>query len=202
MDLSEDKNHKRINPETFTGSEEQVKEIKDEAAEMRKSAININHDNPTIEERVVDKKRDAVLNLIGDVQTQRQDIDKLTQQFGLITQDIHNIANAIQQQNQIINTLSKGGAPQADSKNQLSDLLNSDLGIKLMDKLLPTNAPVETPLISQEDIKKEMVSSYLDNLNTGKAINNFVKDALKKKVVKTVVTDTMQSLGSAEHEPA
>ena len=110
------------------------------------------------------------------------------------------MATVIDNQTKVLNSISQGA--QTSTKNQFSELLNSDLGSKLIDKLLPSDKTSETPLISQEDIKNEMVTSFMDNLNTGKAINNFVKDALKKKVTRTVVNDTLSELGKTEHGPA
>ena len=195
MDLSEN-NGKRID-ETFNS--ENVEKIKEKAKE-EKGTMPKQVSGAEIPERVQEKKRDAVLNLINDVTAQREDIDKLNTSVRYIADKLTEMATVIDNQTKVLNQISQGA--QTSTKNQFSELLNSDLGSKLIDKLLPSDKTSETPLISQEDIKNEMVTSFMDNLNTGKAINNFVKDALKKKVTRTVVNDTLSELGKTEHGPA
>ena len=195
MDLSEN-NGKRID-ETFNS--ENVEKIKEKAKD-EKGTMPKQVSGAEIPERVQEKKREAVLNLVQDVTAQREDIDKLNTSVRYIADKLTEMATVIDNQTKVLNTISQGA--QTSTKNQFSELLNSDLGSKLIDKLLPSDKTSETPLISQEDIKNEMVTSFMDNLNTGKAINNFVKDALKKKVTRTVVNDTLSELGKTEHGPA
>lgn len=195
MDLSEN-NGKRID-EKFNS--ENVEKIKKEAEE-KKGPLPRQVSGAEIPERVQEKKREAVLNLVQDVTAQREDIDKLNTSVRYIADKLTEMATVIDNQTKVLNQISQGA--QTSTKNQFSELLNSDLGSKLIDKLLPSDKTSETPLISQEDIKNEMVTSFMDNLNTGKAINNFVKDALKKKVTRTVVNDTLSELGKTEHGPA
>lgn len=195
MDLSEN-NGKRID-ETFNS--ENVEKIKEKAKE-EKGTMPKQVSGAEIPERVQEKKREAVLNLVQDVTAQREDIDKLNTSVRYIADKLTEMATVIDNQTKVLNSISQGA--QTSTKNQFSELLNSDLGSKLIDKLLPSDKTSETPLISQEDIKNEMVTSFMDNLNTGKAINNFVKDALKKKVTRTVVNDTLSELGKTEHGPA
>jgi len=195
LDLSEN-NGKRID-ETFNS--ENVEKIKEKAKE-EKGTMPKQVSGAEIPERVQEKKREAVLNLVQDVTAQREDIDKLNTSVRYIADKLTEMATVIDNQTKVLNSISQGA--QTSTKNQFSELLNSDLGSKLIDKLLPSDKTSETPLISQEDIKNEMVTSFMDNLNTGKAINNFVKDALKKKVTRTVVNDTLSELGKTEHGPA
>ena len=196
MDLSEN-NGKRID-ETFNS--ENVEKIKEKAKE-EKGTMPKQVSGAEIPERVQEKKREAVLNLVQDVTAQREDIDKLNTSVRYIADKLTEMATVIDNQTKVLNQISQGA--QTSTKNQFSELLNSDLGSKLIDKLLPSDKTSETPLISQEDIKNEMVTSFMDNLNTGKAINNFVKDALKKKVTRTVVNDTLSELGKTDiHGPA
>jgi len=189
-------NGKRID-ETFNS--ENVEKIKEKAKE-EKGTMPKQVSGAEIPERVQEKKREAVLNLVQDVTAQREDIDKLNTSVRYIADKLTEMATVIDNQTKVLNSISQGA--QTSTKNQFSELLNSDLGSKLIDKLLPSDKTSETPLISQEDIKNEMVTSFMDNLNTGKAINNFVKDALKKKVTRTVVNDTLSELGKTEHGPA
>ena len=82
----------------------------------------------------------------------------------------------------VLNQLSKGGnIPQEGIKGQLSDLLDSKVGEKLIDRIFPDHS-AQAPLIDQDMINKEMVSGFMDNLETGKAITNFIKTSLKKNV--------------------
>lgn len=151
------------------------------------------------------EKESAVMRLIQDVKTSREDIDRLNESVTYIAEKLPLFSDAIDKLSQSVNQLlqNNGQAPQGQTQNMLGELLQSDLGSKLLDRLLPNEQQGEPPLISQADIKNEMLSSYMDNLNTGKAINNFVKDALKKKVTREVVNSTLSELGKPDiHGPA
>jgi len=165
--------------------------------------LNLQHENPTIEERTADKKRDAVLNLIEDVTTQRQDIDKLNQSMSYIADKITQIAQVIDNQNKVLNQLSGGQAIPTTGNNvkgQLSDLINSPLGEKLMNKLMP-DTTAAAPLIDQQMINDKMKASFLSNLETGESINEFIKNAMKKSVTKTIINTSLKDIGQAGASP-
>jgi len=73
----------------------------------------------------------------------------------------------------------------------------------LLDKLFPKgNSPA---LIDNETIVKEMKDTFFDNLDTGKSINRFIKDSLKKRVTKDIINTSLADIGKANeitHEPA
>jgi len=77
----------------------------------------------------------------------------------------------------------------------------SDVAEKLMGTWKAYKGDGTPSLIDQDVINREMQAAFFDNLNTGKSINNFVKDALKKKATKEVLKGTMEALGQDEHAP-
>ena len=45
-----------------------------------------------------------------------------------------------------------------------------------------------------------MVETFMDNLETGESINNFIKDSLKKSVTKNVINSSLKEIGSTANE--
>jgi len=153
-----------------------------------------------------DKKKSIAEGIIADLGNQRQDIDSIKQALTMI-------ANQINEQTQIINGLAQGtqvqtaqppqgAAPQLnmESLSALGDLLEKGIGAY---KQLKGGPPSETPLISESFIKERMVKSFMDDLDTGTSITNFIKDSLKKKVTKEVINTTFRDMGNNEpsHAP-
>ena len=192
MDLSENSDH--------THSKSQTNPTEKESSKEEKITTPV-----YLADNRINEKRSAVENLIQDVKTQRGDIDRLNQSVTYMADKLTQIAQIMDNQTKVLNTLSSGGGEvqgvQDDKMAQLEHigtLAEKVVGIWRSTK----DPPAATALISQESIQAEMVSSYMDNLNTGKAINNFVKDALKKKVTREVVNSTLSELGKAEHGPS
>ena len=111
MDLSEN-NGKRID-ETFNS--ENVEKIKEKAKE-EKGTMPKQVSGAEIPERVQEKKRDAVLNLINDVTAQREDIDKLNTSVRSIADKLTEMATVIDNQTKVLNSISQGA--QTSTKNQ------------------------------------------------------------------------------------
>ncbi|MEE9215751.1 MAG: hypothetical protein V3U54_13430 [Thermodesulfobacteriota bacterium] len=153
-----------------------------------------------------ERKRSMAEGIISDLANQRADIDSLQQVIKVVSEQQNQLAVVVNQLTQAINNLAPGNAqnPQSTEKGLNMDNLAalSDVAEKLMGawkSYKGDNAPVA--LIDQETINREMQSAFFDNLNTGKSINNFVKDALKKKATKEILKSTMETLGQDEHAP-
>jgi len=161
------------------------------------------------EEEEKENKRNAVLNLVNDVNAQREDIDKLNQSMAYVAQSVNDIKAVMNQQTEVLNKLSN--APQAlgpgvDPKAMLGDILNSPLGEKLINKLLPEERTAAPPIIDNALIQDKMKQTFFDNLETGESINNFIKNSLKKSVTKSVINTSLKDIGNQNqnvgHGPA
>ena len=162
------------------------------------------------EEEEKENKRNAVLNLVNDVNSQREDIDKLNQSMSYVAQSVNEIKAVMNQQTEVLNRLSNApqaaGAPGVDPKAMLGDILNSPLGEKLINKLLPDENRGPAPIIDNSLIQDKMKQTFFDNLETGESINNFIKNSLKKSVTKSVINTSLKDIGQsnnthAEHGP-
>lgn len=151
----------------------------------------------------VERKRQAVLNLVNDVKSQREDIDKINSAMNAIVEKLQQFGTVIDAQTKAINTLGQGGT-HSQGMGGLTELLQSPLGEKLMDKLLPSENNAPAPLIDQNMINEKMKQSFLDNLATGESITNFIKDSLKKNVTKKIINSSLAEIGKQgeEHGPA
>jgi len=152
------------------------------------------------------KKRSLAEGIISDLANQRQEIDVIKQAMQVIVTQLSENTKMVEQQTLILNQLATGGKITTEEVKQGLNLesLNalSDVAEKLMSVWKNYKGGDKMPaLIDQDTINKEMQSAFFDNLNTGKSINNFVKDALKKKATKEILSDTMQHLGHDEHAP-
>lgn len=153
------------------------------------------------------KKRSLAEGIISDLANQRSEIDIIKQAVQVLVNQQVEFGSMLNQQTQILNQLAQG-KPVTNSEtpqqglNMESLSAISDVAEKLMNVWKSYKGGDKMPaLIDQETINKEMQSAFFDNLNTGKSINNFVKDALKKKATKEILSDTMQHLGQDDHSP-
>jgi len=128
------------------------------------------------------KKRSLAEGIISDLANQRQEIDAIKQTLQILANQQIEVNKMINNQTQILNQLSQGvavtgtEAKQGLNMDSLSAL--SDVAEKLMGVWKSYKGGDKMPaLIDQDTINKEMTSAFFDNLNTGKSINNFVKDA-------------------------
>lgn len=160
---------------------------------------------PLNELEETEKKRQAVLSLVTDVKRQGEDIDRLNQSMTWAAEQIQKIALAVNQQTEVLNKISNQGIPQGgnDVKSSIAELLNSPLGERLMDKLLPNESNVPAPLIDQNTINQKMTKAFMDDLETGESIRSFISDSLKKKATKEIVNKSLGNIGREDiHGPA
>jgi len=142
-------------------------------------------DISTPEEDSIKQKQGAVLNLVQDVQTQREDIDKINANINYLAEKLQEVLNAIQNPKQTGDKQTSG----------LIDLANTPLGEKLLDRLLPAEN-VSSALIDNKTIEERMKKTFFDNLDTGESINDFIKNSLKKSVTKNVINTSLKDIGN------
>ena len=152
-----------------------------------------------------DRKRSMAEGIISDLANQRNEIDSIKEVLKVLSEQQNQLATLVNQQTQAINNLAPGNSQNSKSPQQGLNMENLEALGNVADKLMSAwksykgdNTPA---LIDQETINREMQSAFFDNLNTGKSINNFVKDALKKKATKEILKGTMEALGQDEHAP-
>ena len=186
-----------------------VKKIKEEA-QKKKGPLPKEVSGPSVEQRETETKRDAVISLITQVQaqgedmkSQREDINRLNQSMEYVGDKMGQMAKSQDEMIKVVNQLSKGGnIPQDGVKGQLSELLDSKMGEKLIDRIFPDNT-AQAPLIDQNTINEKMKASFLSNLETGESINEFIKNAMKKSVTKTIINTSLKDIGTSNvHEPS
>ena len=154
------------------------------------------------QDNTVEEKRSAVLRLIADQKAQREDIDRLNQSVTYIAEKLPDMANTLDKVVNHINNGNSGAQSSAPSGNQgvdpkafLGELLQSPIGERILDKLMPAEN-TQVPLIDNATIQEEMKQNFFDNLNTGKSINNFIKDSLKKTVTKKIINTSLGEIGN------
>ena len=153
-----------------------------------------------------DRKRSMAEGIISDLANQRNEIDSIKEVLKVLSEQQNQLAVLINQQTQAINNLAPGNPQDPQSPKQGLNMENLSALGDVAEKIASVwksykgaNQPVA--LIDQETINKEMQAAFFDNLNTGKSINNFVKDALKRKATKEILKGTMEALGQDEHAP-
>lgn len=153
-----------------------------------------------------DRKRSMAEGIISDLANQRSEIDSIKEVLKVLSEQQNQLAVLINQQTQAINNLAPGNPQDPKLPQRGLNMENLEALGNVAEKVMGAwksykgdNNPV--PLIDQETINREMQSAFFDNLNTGKSINNFVKDALKRKATKEILKGTMEALGQDEHAP-
>ncbi len=153
------------------------------------------------------KKRSMAEGIISDLANQRNEIDAIKQMIQVLSTQQTKLAEMVNQQTTVLNQLAQGTTaanPELPKQALNMDALTAigDVAEKFMTAYKSFKSDSNPPaLIDQETINREMQAAFFHNLNTGKSINNFVKDALKKKATKEILTDTMQHLGQDDHSP-
>ena len=153
-----------------------------------------------------DRKRSMAEGIISDLANQRSEIDSIKEVMKVLSEQQNQLALLVNQQTQAINNLAPGNPQNPKTTQQGLNMDNLSALSDVAEKLMAAwksykGGDMPTPLIDQETINREMQSAFFDNLNTGKSINNFVKDALKKKATKEILKSTMETLGQDEHAP-
>jgi len=147
-------------------------------------------------------KLKALSEMLGVTQ-QREEIDKLNTSVTYLAEKMGQMATILDNQSKILNNLNPNATPQDDSMDKFTMIGNLiEKSGPLLDKLFPkNNSPA---LIDNETIAREMKDTFFDNLDTGKSINKFIKDSLKKRVTKDIINTSLADIGKANetiHEP-
>ncbi len=158
------------------------------------------------EDKQTEQKRDAVLNLVNDVQQQREEIDKINESVKYIAEKMEILFQNTNKQNELITKFLQGGGQPSPTKqnfqaNQLMDILNSPLGEKLASRLFPTeDKTAQFPGLDPNYIMTRAVESVQDNFEIGKVINDSIKSSLKKTAINKI-TRSLTSLNDDGHQP-
>lgn len=166
---------------------------------------------------VDNEKSEAVsqLNrLVQDQQQQREEIDSIKVGMEQLAGKMQEMLDVINKQSDILggaqNEVSINGTPQntppqpnVNNLIALKDILDSNLGTKLIERLFPSEHAAPA-LIDNSLIQDKMKKTFFDNLETGESINNFIKNSLKKSVTKEVINSSLKDIGkqTITHEPA
>ena len=147
-----------------------------------------------------DNRASMAQGIINDLGNQRADID-------IILQTVQEMGKQINQITQALNQLARGVTPQTPEQGKVNmetisligDLFEKGAAAYKSFKGEPSTAPA---LINQDFINKRMVESFMDDLDTGTSITNFIKDSLKKKVTKEVINKSLSDMGKPDtHAP-
>ena len=150
-----------------------------------------------------DKSKLKALSDSLGVTQQREELDKLNTSVSNLAEKMGQIATILDNQSKIINNLNPNATPQNNDVDKFTMIGNLiEKSGPLIDKLFPKN---DSPaLIDNETIAKEMKDTFFDNLDTGKSINKFIKDSLKKRVTKEIINTSLADIGKSNeitHEP-
>lgn len=168
---------------------------------------NITHPDEDAKEEM---KKQAIMELVKDQRQQREEIDGIKQDVVSVKTNMEYLAGKMGELADGFNKMNEMMAqPQQIGEKQdqiqkvqlLSQLLDSKLGEILLSRFQPQQQV--NPLISNDLIEQEMKQTFFDNLETGKSINNFIKNSLKKKVTTDIINTSLRDIGhTQEHEPA
>ena len=149
-----------------------------------------------------------------------EDVDRVSQDIIQMKSSIDQLSQSQQQMidamNGLITQINGGGgasSPQQPPANGISNMTPENIQslVSVIDGLVDTwkkvkgnDAPAAPqPLISQQIINDKMQQAFFDNLETGESINNFVKNALKKRTTQTIMNTALNDIGKGDtiHEP-
>jgi len=172
-----------------------------------KDAISKDYSNASTSEITSTDEDKAKLKALSEalgVTQQREEIDKLNTSVNYIAEKMTEVAKILDGQSKIINSLNPNATPQPNEMDKFTLIGNLiEKSGPLIDRLFPhSSGPA---LIDNETIVKEMKDTFFDNLDTGKSINKFIKDSLKKRVTKDIINTSLADIGKANevtHEPA
>lgn len=145
-----------------------------------------------------------LLKLLGDQNQQREEIDSIKVGMEQITQKMQELIDTTNKQSQMI-TGDNSTTNQPTNQNSLialKDILESPLGGKIIDRILP--APQQTSLlgIDNDYLAKELKEAFIDDLETGKYLRQGIKQSIKKNVVTKAIKGMLTSDSEITHEPA
>ena len=186
-------------------------DINDELA--RNALSNLQKENKTLSAMVEnrnselqnkEKAREALNRLIADVQQQREEIEKNNTNITYLSEQLQKTNLAY---NELLQTLKQKVSTDAEGETMgdpkitmLSQLLNSPLGEKLLDRLLPSQTQViqSSPLpgITQDMIQQRMAKSITSTWDVGEALI----DSLQTKIINKAITQKVSEVISNDHE--
>jgi len=155
----------------------------------------------------IEEKRNIVIELVKDVGQQREEIDIIKQKIDVIAQHIQALISTVDNQSENRNTLTGQTAqPQniaATTKGLSLDNIEA-LG-SVAEKIINIykgvkGGDVQPAIISQDYINEKMKKSVTDNFELGETILDAVKETLKKKAVKNIVSEALPK-GDMLHGP-
>ena len=177
--------------------------------------------NPTVEESKPLENNQAgdlkkLSSALGNDQM-REDIDALKQSVTYIADKMNEFGTAINGLNSVLSEkVQVGDIPAsqipANAQNEkfktLLELMHTPIGEKLLNRLDPPPSQTPNPMANILDpsfIVKKMQESFLDDLNTGTSIRQYIQDALKKKATKSIVNQSLANIGTdsdvIDHSP-
>jgi len=151
------------------------------------------------------KKKSMAEGIILELGNHTNEIDSIKQAITMIGEQMNQLTAAVNQMGQSIQgnpvVSTPNGQPPAQGLNMetigmIGDLVEKGIGAY---KSLKGDPQGPAPLIDQNFINERMKQSFLDDLDTGTSITNFIKDSLKKKVTKEVINTTFKDMGNT-HE--
>ena len=149
-----------------------------------------------------DNKRSIAEGIIQELGNHTQEIDSIKEAVKVMADQINALTGAI---NQLVQgtTPQQPGTPQANGLNMENISALGDLAEKAMSawKIYKGDGQAAPQIIDQNFINEKMKQSFMDNLQTGEAITNFIKDSLKKKVTKEVINQSLADMGKDTHAP-
>jgi len=143
--------------------------------------------------------RSALQALINDQKTQREDIDKHAAAIQYVGEKMEEFRKIMDAQTKILNSLTQGGTLSTGNNqlDQLNTLLDSKVGEKLLNKLLPEEP--QAALFDQNYINEKIKASVTSSFDIGEALQSNLKSKLMQKAVSQSVTDAFKD---TEHGPA
>lgn len=167
--------------------------------------------SPSVDERVKEKA-EKLKNLSAalGIDQQREEIDKLNQSVTYIADKLNETNQAV---NSIAQMMQSPGITPAPQEGQGMDIQKIEALGQIAEKAASIWQTFKGPqtqgqpaLIDQSFINQKMVETFMDNLETGESINNFIKNSLKKSVTKNVINTSLKDIGSQtnqiDHSPA
>lgn len=169
--------------------------------------MELNRENAKNQIDEEQKKREYLQKLSNSlgITQQREEIDKLNISVTYIAARMQEDRTSINEILQILKNPTGAAIPtEKVDPMQKIEALSQMLGpiVDAYKAFKGTNESVAQPLISQEIINEKMKQNFFDNLETGEDINHFIKDALKKRVTRTVINKALSEIGTGvEHGP-
>ena len=148
-----------------------------------------------------DRRKKIAQGIIAELGNHTNEIDSIKQAIKTMSEQMNQLTQAF---NQLAN-----GTPQGQTQLGPAKGLNME-SIEVIGNLIEKGTAAykslkgEAPqasLIDQNMINEKMVKGFMDNLETGEAITNFIKQSLKKNVTKQIINTSLADMGKDDHQP-